>query len=671
VELGGIKLNKFSLTDEVAATEAVRIIAASRSFAVRDVESKEVRRNPPPPFTTSTLQQEASRKLGYGARKTMSSAQRLYEGADLGGETVGLITYMRTDGVQIAGEAIQGCRRVIGREFGNAYVPSSPRAYTKTAKNAQEAHEAIRPTDLERLPEHVRPYLHLDEFRLYELIWKRVMASQMESARLEQAAVNVAAADGQSELRATGQIVLFDGFLRLYREGRDDPDKTDAASTEREDERHLPQVKAGDGLERGETLPEQHFTLPPPRFTEASLVKRLEELGIGRPSTYASILSVLQERNYVRLDKNRFIPENRGRLVTAFLSNFFKKYVEYGFTANLEEDLDRISAGEIDWKTVLRDFWGDFIAAVDDTRELRVREVLDVLDAALGPHFFHTTEPGVDPRACPQCDDGRLAIKLGKFGAFIGCSNYPDCSYTRPLEAGAEAQADTGPREVGEEPDTGLTVSVRKGPYGHYVQLGEAGGDEKPKRVSVPKGIAPADVTLEQALALLALPREVGPHPESGELILAGIGRYGPYVQHEKSYASLQADDDVLAVGLNRAVALLADAKTRQRNGPQALRELGEPADGGGKITVHEGRYGPYVKQGKTNATLPKTVSPDEITLEQAAELIAARKAKGPGRKAPAKKTARTKNAKTKAKKGAKKKKRPRKKAAGPAESAG
>ena len=660
VVLGGGKLDKFSLADEAAATEAVRAIEASPSFAVRDVEAKEVRRHPPPPFTTSTMQQESSRKLGYGARRTMSTSQRLYEGADLGGETVGLITYMRTDGVQIANEAIQGCRRVIGREFGDAYVPQSSRAYTKTAKNAQEAHEAIRPTDLARLPEHVRPHLHLDEFRLYELIWKRTMASQMESARLEQAAVNVAAADGQSELRATGQIVLFDGFLRLYREGRDDPAKTDAASAEREDERRLPQVKAGDRLERTEVRPEQHFTLPPPRFTEASLVKRLEELGIGRPSTYASILSVLQERNYVQLDKKRFIPEDRGRLVTAFLSNFFEKYVEYGFTANLEEELDRISAGEIEWKEVLRDFWDDFISAVEDTHELRVRDVLDVLDAALGPHFFHAREPGVDPRACPRCDDGRLAIKLGRFGAFIGCSNYPDCSYTRSLEAGAEAQADTGPREVGEEPGTGLIVWMRKGPYGHYVQLGEADGGEKPKRVSVPKGMEPADVTLEQALALLALPREVGPHPETGAPILAGIGRYGPYVHHEKAYASLQADDDVLAVGLNRAVALLADAKTRRRGGPRALRDLGQPADGGGKITVHEGRYGPYVKQGRTNATLPKDVSPGDVTLEQATQMIAARKGKSPGRKAPAKKGPRTKSAKAKTKKkGAKKKKSP------------
>ena len=371
------------------------------------------------------------------------------------------------------------------------------------------------------------------------------------------------------------------------------------------------------------------------------MVKRLEELGIGRPSTYASILSVLQDRDYVRLEKARFIPEDRGRLVTAFLSNFFERYVEYGFTANLEEQLDRISAGELNWKDVLREFWSPFIEAVDGTKELRVREVLDVLDAVLGPHFFHSDDPNADPRKCPQCEDGKLSIKLGKFGAFIGCSNYPDCKFTRSLEAGAAAQADTGPRELGTDPATGLDVSVRKGPYGFYAQLGTAEDpDSKPKRVSVPKGMAPDEMTLEQATALLALPRDVGPHPETGKMIAAGIGRFGPYLRHEKAYASLAADDDVLTVGLNRAVSLLADAAARPPRGPQALRELGPHPESGTPITVHEGRYGPYVKNGRINATLPNGTDPQEITIEEAVALIAARKAKGPAAKRPRARTA-------------------------------
>ena len=654
--LDGDKLGKFTLATEDAANAAVAAIEGAPGFAVSDVESKEVRRNPPPPFTTSTLQQEASRKLRLGARQTMRTAQRLYEGVDIGGEVTGLITYMRTDGVQIAAEAVRGCRSVIATEFGDAYVPDQPRAYRSTAKNAQEAHEAIRPTDLARLPAQVRRTLGDDEYRLYELIWKRTMASQMASARLEQAAVSIAGSDGRAVLRATGQIVLFDGFLKLYRESRDDPDAA-GDDADREDDRRLPQVRTGDALDRDSVSPSQHFTEPPPRFTEASLVKRLEELGIGRPSTYASILSVLQERNYVRLEKNRFVPEDRGRLVTAFLANYFERYVEYGFTAALEEQLDRISAGELDWKTVLRDFWEPFLQAIDDTRDLRVREVLDLLDSVLGPHFFRSTDPNVDPRACPVCEDGRLGIKLGKFGAFIGCSNYPECRHTRPLDAGADAATETGPRVLGGDPETGLDVSLRKGPYGHYLQLGEAEGDARPKRTSVPKTMDVAELELETALALLALPREIGPHPETGDLITAGIGRYGPYVHHQKSYASLPAGDDVLSVGINRAVALLADAKARRGRGPTPLRELGDHPGDGKPVTIHEGRYGPYVKHGRTNATLPRGTAPDAVTLEQALELVAARAARS-GKKAAAKKPAKKKAAKKKAaaRKSAKKK---------------
>ena len=631
VTLNGQKLDKFSLATKADAKRAVDAAQAALAFAVRDLEKKEVRRNPPPPFTTSTLQQEASRKLRFSARRTMDIAQHLYEGVDIGGETTGLITYMRTDGVSIANEAMSAVRRVIGSEYGDAYVPSAPRMYKATAKNAQEAHEAIRPTDASRTPEKARRYLADDEAKLYELIWKRTLASQMEGARLEQAAITIAPGGGPKEssveFRATGQIVLFDGFLRLYREGRDDQGAADAASTERDDERRLPLVKMGDALQRNEVRPGQHFTEPPPRYTEASLVKKLEELGIGRPSTYASILSTLQDRNYVRFDKSRFIPEDRGRLVTAFLSNFFKRYVEYDFTARLEEQLDRISAGELDWKAVLREFWDSFIKAVDDTKELRVREVLDVLDEALGPYFFKADDAGGDPRLCPTCGKGRLSIKLGKFGAFIGCANYPECKYTRPLQADG-SDADAGPRELGLDPVSGLQVTVKKGPYGHYVQLGEAveGEKTKPKRVSIPKNMSLGELTLQQALGLLSLPREVGPHPESKEMIFAGIGRFGPYLHHQKAYASLPADDDVLVVGLNRAVVLLAEAAQRKgRGATAALKDLGAHPSDGKPVTVHSGRYGPYVKHGKTNATLPKGVETDQITLEQALPLLAAR----------------------------------------------
>ena len=620
------KLDKFSLVNEADATAAVAAAQNALAYAVREVEKREVRRNPPPPFTTSTLQQEASRKLRFSARRTMDIAQHLYEGVDIGGETAGLITYMRTDGVSIANEALQSMRRVIATGYGDAYVPASPRAYKATAKNAQEAHEAIRPTDPARTPENMRRFLNDDEMRLYELVWKRTLASQMENARLEQAALTIAPSGNAVEFRATGQIVLFDGFLRLYREGRDDQSSaSDAAAAEREDERRLPQVREGDPLERDEVRPAQHFTEPPPRYTEASLVKKLEELGIGRPSTYASIISVLQDRNYVRLEKSRFQPDDRGRLVTAFLVNFFKRYVEYDFTARLEEQLDKISAGELDWKDVLREFWGSFIAAVNDTKELRVREVLDVLDASLGPHFFRPDASGGDPRVCPTCGKGRLAIKLGKFGAFIGCSNYPECKYTRALEANAEA--DPGPRLLGEDPVSKLAVTVKKGPYGHYVQLGDAEGDAKLKRVSIPRNVSLNEITLEQAIGLLSLPREVGIHPESKEMIHAGIGRFGPYLKLGKMYASLQADDDVLSVGLNRAVSLIADASQRKGRGAgtAALKDLGAHPVDGKPVTVHSGRYGPYLKHGKTNATLPKGAEPGAVTMEEAIPLLAAR----------------------------------------------
>jgi len=629
--LDGKKLDRFDLDSEAKARDAANKILAAGGFTVASVERREVRRNPFPPFTTSTLQQEASRKLGFGASRTMQMAQRLYEGIELDGDTVGLITYMRTDGVQIAAEAIAGARQLIGTEFGGRYVPPEPRVYRSPAKNAQEAHEAIRPTDLARKPGDVARFLDSDQRRLYELIWKRTVASQMASALLDQVSVDIADPSGRLRLHATGSVVVFDGFLKLYQEDRDDTNEEESES------RRLPKMRDGERLARGAVDPSQHFTQPPPRYSEASLVKKLEELGIGRPSTYASIIQVLQDRNYVRLDKRRFLPEDRGRLVTAFLSSFFERYVEYNFTAQLEDQLDDVSGGRIDWKELLRNFWRDFSSAVDGTKDLTIKAVLEALDAELGPHFFPEdgSGSGRDPRLCQACAAGRLSLKLGRFGAFIGCSNYPECRYTRAFGVGGETEGEpAGGADIllGNDPATGLSVTVKKGPYGHYIQLGDSENGNKPKRVALPRSIKPADVDLETALGLLALPREVGRHPETGETIIAGIGRFGPYLKHGSSFVSLPADDDVLNVGLNRAVTLLAEAKTGQRRGPQLLREVG-PHPEGGTVGLYRGRYGPYVSHEKVYASLPKGADPDSFPLDQALALLTAQKAKGKGRK--------------------------------------
>ncbi|MDJ0947808.1 MAG: type I DNA topoisomerase [Alphaproteobacteria bacterium] len=619
--LGGEKLDKFGLPDEAAAKAAVADIER-RAFHVAKVERKQARRNPQPPFTTSTLQQEASRKLGFSASHTMRVAQRLYEGVDVGGETVGLITYMRTDSVNLAKEAMSAIRGMIGREYGNDYLPDAPRTYKTKAKAAQEAHEAIRPTDVTRRARDLPASLDGDQVKLYRLIWQRAVASQMASAVLDQVAVDVASEDRMVTLRATGSVVVFPGFFRLYHEDRDDA----AAETDETKDRLLPAVVEGQAVQRGEIRPDQHFTQPPPRYTEASLVKKLEELGIGRPSTYASILQVLQDRKYVKLEKKRFTPEDRGRVVTAFLASFFKRYVEYDFTADLEMQLDHISGGFIDWKTVLRDFWEDFYGQVDKTKDLKIRDVLDALDEDLGPHFFPPLEDGSDPRACPKCDDGRLGLKLGKFGAFIGCANYPDCKYTRKLAVNGNGEPEIDERTLGNDPETGLAVYVRQGPYGPYIQLGENGENgEKPKRASVPKGADAATIDLATACAVLSLPREVGPHPETGEMITAGLGRYGPFVRHESTYKKLESLEDVLTIGINRAVSLLKEAPKRKSRASGALRTLGDHPEDGKPVTVHSGRYGPYVKHGKINATIPDDMTPDDITIDQAVELLAAR----------------------------------------------
>ncbi len=602
-------------------------------FTVTEVEAKPAKRNPYAPFTTSTLQQEASRKLGLAPARTMQLAQRLYEGIDIGDGAVGLITYMRTDGVDLAPEAIDSARKVIGKDFGAKYVPPSPRKYMVKAKNAQEAHEAIRPTGMERRPRDMAKHLEPDQAKLYELIWTRTIASQMESAELERTTVDISAQSGKRrlELRANGQVVRFDGFLALYQEGRDD-------DIEDEDSAKLPPMKQGEALSKERVDAEQHFTEPPPRYSEASLIKRMEELGIGRPSTYASTVAVLRERDYVRLEKKRLIPEDKGRLVTAFLESFFTKYVGYDFTADLEEKLDKVSNSEIDWKDLLREFWTDFSSAIGGTKELRTTQVLDSLNDLLGPHIFPVRADGGEPRSCPSCGKGQLSLKLGKFGAFIGCSNYPECKFTRVLSptgqdgaSAAEGQR-PGVRILGKDPATDEEISVRGGRFGDYVQRGEG---EKPKRCSLPKGLQASDVTLEQAIALLALPREVAKHPTSGEPIVAGIGRFGAYVQHAKTYANLGRDDDVLEIGGNRAIDLIVAKESGEgggaRFGASPGRALGDHPTLGGPISVKQGRFGAYVNHGKVNATLPKGADPAALTLEGALEALAAKASGGGG----------------------------------------
>jgi DNA topoisomerase I len=635
----GKKLQRLDIGSGAEA-EAFKQALDDASFTVDSVEAKPVRRNPQPPFTTSTLQQEASRKLGFAPAHTMRVAQRLYEGVDIGGETIGLITYMRTDGVQIAGEAITAVRRVIEADLGARYVPNAPRQYQAKAKNAQEAHEAIRPTDPTRRPTEAKGFLDADQAKLYELIWLRTVASQMESAELERTTVDITAkvAARLLELRATGSVVKFDGFLALYQEGQDEDSDEEGA-------RRLPAMSAGEKLAKREIAATQHFTEPPARYSEASLVKRLEELGIGRPSTYASILQVLKDRKYVRLDKRRLYPEDRGRIVVAFLESFFAKYVEYDFTAGLEEQLDLISNNEAAWRDVLRDFWRGFIGAVDEIKDLKISAVIDALDELLGPHLFPPRADGTDPRKCPTCESGRLTLKLSRFGAFIGCSNYPECRYIRSLSSSPDGAGDIGTKKLGVDPDTGLEVTLRSGRFGPYVQLGEASEGEKPKRAGLPKGTVIEEVNLERALALLSLPRDVGRHPEDGETIRAGIGRFGPYVQHVKTYASLEEGDDVFHIGLNRAVTLLAEKRAKpsrfRRFGADPGRSLGDHPDKGGPVVAKNGRYGPYVSHDGVNATLPRDKTPEAITLAEAVALLDARSSRGPAPHARPRKTAR------------------------------
>ena len=639
----GEKIQRLDIGSGQQAEEFKRALE-SATFTVATVEAKPGKRHPYPPFMTSTLQQEASRKFGFAPAHTMRIAQRLYEGIDLGGETIGLITYMRTDGVDIAPEAISAARRVIETDYGREYVPPAPRQYVSKSKNAQEAHEAIRPTDLACRPREIKNLLESDQARLYELIWLRTIASQMESAELERTTVDIAAKAGSRsiDLRATGTVVKFDGFLTLYTEDTDD-------KSDDEDANRLPEMATGDALSKREIEATQHFTEPPPRYSEASLVKRMEELGIGRPSTYASILQVLRDRGYVRLDKKRLVPEDKGRVLTAFLENFFARYVEYDFTANLEERLDQISNNEIAYKDVLRDFWRDFTAAVGEIKDLRITQVIDALDEMLAPHLFPPAKDGTDPRKCPNCENGRIGLKLGRFGGFIGCSKYPECKFTRQLSVGPDGNGG-GMRKLGEDPQTGLEVTVRSGRFGSYLQLGEPTKDEdgeavKPKRASLPKGVAPDEIDLDRAVKLLALPRVIGSHPDDGEDIIAGVGRFGPYVKHDKTYANIGNDEDILTIGLNRAVTLIEEKKANpgkgRRFGADPGKQLGEHPQKGGMILAKNGRYGPYVSHEGVNANLPSDKTPDTITLDEATALIDARAERGGGSSARRKRPAR------------------------------
>ncbi|MEL7179782.1 MAG: type I DNA topoisomerase [Pseudomonadota bacterium] len=647
--LAGKKLDKFDLGNATQAEMAVQAIN-SRDLTVKSVEAKPATRNPSPPFMTSTLQQEASRKFGMGAKQTMSVAQRLYE--------AGLITYMRTDGIDMAPEAVTDARDAIKAKFGDTYLPDQPRMYKNKAKNAQEAHECIRPTEMSVSTEDAK-IADADQRKLYDLIYKRTMASQMAAAKLERTVVDITSADEQVVLRANGQVMVFDGFIAIYEEGKDD-------SVVDDDDKRLPQLAEGEKTEKKSVDPEQHFTQPPPRYTEATLVKRMEELGIGRPSTYASIVTTIQDRGYVEKDKNRLIPQDKGRLVTAFLTNYFRKYIGYEFTADLENQLDEVSAGDSDYKKVLGQFWRDFSAAIAETADLRITEVLEKINEVLEPHLFPPTEDGSDPRLCPNCGAGRLSMRTARSGgAFIGCSNYPECRYTRPFgPPNPEAEASAIPPEgklLGT--DQGDEIRIFKGRFGPYAQRGEVTEDnKKPPRQGIPADWEPEEVTLDQALMLLSLPREIGPHPEDGVTVWANIGRYGPYLKHAESTshrggtnANLESIDEVWTVGMNRAVQLLAEkVASRGGRGKAAvpIRELGEHPEAGGPVNIFDGKYGPYVKWEKINATIPDTIEPSELTMAQAVHLIDERAEKA-GKKKPARKKAPAKKKTTAKKKSA------------------
>jgi DNA topoisomerase-1 len=600
VQLDGNKIDRLTIGSKGDADAAKAVVEAGR-FSVSSVETKPFSKNPPPPFTTSTLQQEAARKLGFSASHTMRVAQSLYED--------GLITYMRTDGVDMAPEAVSAARRAIANRYDSGFVPDRPRQYQSKIKNAQEAHEAIRPTDFDR-PRAASG----DHARLYELVYNRALASQMASARLERTTVELTDGPGRAILRASGQVVLFPGFMALYDEGRDDVADEEGA--------RMPPLREGDAPLKTGVEATQHFTQPPPRYSEASLVKRLEELGIGRPSTYAATLQTLKDREYVRVEKGRFVPEESGRLVTAFLERFFEKYVSYDYTAELEEELDDVSGGRLNWQKLLDDFWRDFQPKAGEVMDQKPSEITEALDEFLAPWLYPPRADGTDPRLCPQCGKGRLSLRGGKFGAFVACSNYPECRYTQKFGQGGDQAQSDGPQELGEG------ILLKTGRFGPYVERGE-------KRASIPKDVPVDDVTAEVAERLLSLPREIGAHPETGKPITASIGRYGPYLAHDGKYAKLGSTAEVFETGMNTAVAKLADAAAgagKRGGSREPIAVLGKHPNGK-DVKVMEGRYGPYVSDGTTHATLPKGADPKAITLDGGIRLIDERAAKGPAKK--------------------------------------
>ena len=624
--LNSHKLAKMDIKNEKEADLALQDIKKSK-FNISKIELKRVKRNPLPPFTTSTLQQEASNKLGFSASRTMRVAQKLYEGINIGSETSGLITYMRTDGVQLSSQAIEELRNEITNRHGENYIPQKPRVYKSKAANAQEAHEAIRPTLISRDPESISQFLDSDQNKLYKLIWKRTISSQMQSAELDETAADIANQDETIIFRANGSQVIFPGFY-IYRD--------------REDDRLLPKLIENEKVDLIDLKSEQHFTQPPPRYTDASLIKKMEELGIGRPSTYASILQVLVNRSYVEKEKGRHIPQERGRILTAFLNNFFGKYIEYDFTADLEKQLDKVSDGKLNYKNLLKEFWNGFKPHLNKMSELEREKILEALEKELAELFFPSDDikNGTPNRQCPTCSNGNLGLELGKYGAFLGCSNYPECKFTKQIASNQDENNDNenfipgNDGVLGIDPATGLNVLIKKGPYGIYLQLGD---EKKPKRTSIPRLVSAKDINLEKALAFLSLPRLIGQHPESGQDISAGIGRYGPYLKYDINFISLPADETVINLGLNHAVVLIAE------NSEKLGKVLGDHPDGSGKIFVKSGRFGPYVEHNKLRATLPKDITIEEINLDKAIELLIAKAARP---KRSTKKTNKSKNTK-------------------------
>ena len=619
IKYDGNKIEKLTIKDEQFASEILNAIQEC-TFTINRIEKKETKRNPYPPFTTSSMQIEASRKLGFSANHTMRTAQRLYEGIEIDGEPIGLITYMRTDSVIMSKTAISEVRSYVEENIGKVYLPKEPRIYKSKTKNAQEAHECVRPTNISLSPEKIKKYLIQDEFKLYEIIWQRAVSSQMANAIINQVAVDIEDSNHNMMFRANGSSIKFKGMLAVYNEAKDEDEENN------KDSKDLPELNEKDNLNMIDSEKKQHFTLPPPRYTEASLVKKLEELGIGRPSTYASIIKVLQDRDYVILDKKRFIPHDRGRVISIFLENFFNKYVEYDFTADLENQLDEISDGKLDWKNVIQKFWETFKVLCDQTIGKANREIIDVIDNALGPHFF--PPDGEDKnRKCPTCDNGRLGLKVGKFGGFVGCSNYPDCKYTVQFNQLNDSNNGTlaGPKEIGVYPETGEMITLRKGPYGFYIQVGEGTKEKKPKRVSIPKNFEPEEIGLNTTIQLLGLPRKLGFHPETNKTVSAGIGMYGPYILHDKKYKALEKTDNILDIELERAIELIAKPTIR---GNATLKNFGEHPEERKEITAYDGKYGPYVKCGKINASLLGDQTIDNINLEDAIKLINERKIK-------------------------------------------